>query len=239
MLPKRDFSPLALWAEPDQQKIKLNLKIWGFLAAWLAIPVVLGSFFLASPAKLRQAEIYQGETQPLAAPNREVKLAVKVKFKGVQTAAVASQSIFIQGVDEQKQLSFSFASLPVVQDKNDPEVFQGQLSLAPELLEGVYTLWVKGPVHLQRRFDGLVVSATGLDLTQKPLLAGDLLLPDTGPDDRVDELDRDYLWSLLAKQDRKPTAAEIKAADLDLDARLTGRDQSLLIDTGVGMEGEK
>ena len=236
MTSKPEFCSWAWWLDFNKKKIKNYLKVLGFFSLWLAVPVFLLMVMVGTSKP--QPQIFQAETNPAA--SNEVNLTIKVKFKGVSVKNVANQPLFFKAVNPQNQLSSTFNPVMVSQDKADPELFSGNIKVDPNLIVNSPTFWIKGPVHLQRRFDGLSwVSQTALDFTARPLLPGDLILPDTGPDDSVDQLDQDYLWSLLAKTGRTPTKEEVRAADLDLDGKITGRDQSLLIDTGVGSKGEE
>ncbi len=230
---KTEVFSLNWWLLADRQAIKSYLRLWVFASCWLAVPLFFWLVFLSSR---NLPTIYQGEPV-FNPPSTERTVAFKLKLRGVATA-VSAQPIFLKGLNPQNGQTFTFENLPVSQDSQQPEIFHGSITVDQSALAGSYTFWLKGPLHLQRRFENLSLGPAVLDFTEKPLLPGDLKLPETGQDDKVDQLDQDYLWSLLARGG-SASAEELKAADLDLDGKITGRDQSLLSDTGVGTEGEK
>lgn len=229
----------ATWLAQNPEEASLVLpsgllkhfKVLGFLTIWFSIPVILISALLSTAGQVPQ--IYQGE------PAGTVAVYFKVLLKGVQKKGVANQPIFFKLQDLQTGNLSQFDTLGL-QDEQTFELFRGKLNLPAQATTSSFTVWVKGPVHLTRRFDNITFSSfQDTDLTAKPLLPGDLILSDTGSRDKIDALSRDYLWSIVAKDSRKPTSEELRAADLDLDGRITGRDFSLLLDTGVGSIGEK
>ena len=233
-----------MWAKNIMNtKVGVHLKTIFFLSFWFAIPAVLLAFLVSRPdLGVPDPQIYQAEMEEASGA---FEVPFMIKLKGVDTGAADSQKIFVQLVEEADPASpsarqaqiFTFEAVDVRQDENDPEVFIGKL-LFDEPLEGVsWTAWVKGPLHLQRRFEGIAVGEE-FDFTGKPLLPGDIVLPDTGQDNRIDEIDRDYLRSLAAKNGIGLTEEEIKSADLDLDGRITDNDLFLLEETGVWVVGE-
>jgi hypothetical protein len=233
-----------------QKRILGHLKTIGFLSLWFSIPLMLLVVFL-SPSQL--PSVYQTQTFPpptgSPAPTG-VDIFFKVMLKGVVDKNLANQYLFVKAVGTGNQEA-TFDKAFLWQDENNPELWRGTLNFpqeflttqdqaTPEATPKLFTFYIKGPVHLQRKFENVqIIQGQELDFTDKLLLPGDVVLPDTGQDDKVDELDRDYLWSLIAKDGRKPSLEEIKAADLDLNGLINSRDYSLLIDTGIGTEGEK
>lgn len=88
-----------------------------------------------------------------------------------------------------------------------------------------YTLLIKGPKHLQRRFSNLTfVKNQTLDLTPKPLEPGDLPLPQDG---KVDSQDFNYLWDHRGSTD----ANVLNIGDLNLDGSINMGDINLLLET--------
>jgi hypothetical protein len=221
--------------------VKKYLKTMGLITITLIVPVFLLMAMFTGPASFlplsSQPESYIQEERDF----KTKELNIMVKFQGVNFKGVAQQKINIKfkGLDE--GLFYSFENIPVKQKADNPEIFQGQFSLPKEMLNKNYLVWLKGPVHLQRKFEDVSLREDQLlDLTAKPLLPGDLVLSQTGGDNEISELDRDYLWSLLqAAGQRQLTITEISSSDLDLDGKITGRDMSLLIDSGVGIKGEE
>lgn len=230
-----------------------HLKTIFFLSFWFAVPAVLLAFLVSRPdLGVPAPQIYEAEVKEASDAYR---IPFRIKLKGAGAKVADSQNIFVQLAEEVEVGSpstgsgqapsarqakvFTFESVGVRQlaDENDPEVFIGELLFDEPLGEVSWTIWVKGPLHLQRRFDGIVIEKE-LDLTGRPLLPGDIILPDTGQDNKIDEIDRDYLWSLAAKNGIGITEGEIKSADLDLDGRITNEDLNLLIEIGVGVVGE-
>ncbi len=214
--------------------VSQHLKVLAFLSVWLTIPFLL-FIFIVSPS-IKQPELF-----PVQLPSPDAsKTYFKIKLKGVRSRVKENQPLFIKAIGTQDEaLEFSFSPVSIWQDEENPEIFWGTLNLDSSYWETSYTIWLKGPVHLQRRLENVFLDKDEeIDLTGKPLLPGDLVLPEVGQDDKVDQLDRDYLFSLVVK-DKKQTEEEINSADLDLDGKITSRDYSLLIDTGVGVEGEK
>ena len=81
----------------------------------------------------------------------------------------------------------SYNPVVIWQDSSDATLFRGKLDLDTSYIGSGWTVFIKGPVHLQRRFDNLIIAKdTELNLTAKPLLPGDLQLPQSGQNDHVD-----------------------------------------------------
>jgi len=88
-----------------------------------------------------------------------------------------------------------------------------------------YTLLVKGPKHLQSRFDNLsFVKNQVLDFTSQPLEPGDLPLPQDG---KVDNNDFNYLWDHRGSTNPD----DLKTGDLNLDGAINMGDINLLLET--------
>jgi len=159
-------------------------------------------------------------------------------MKGVINGGVSNQPLYLRIINSSNK-TIVFNPVVIWQNSSDPSLFKGNLSLDTSFIGTGWTVIIKGPVHLQRRFDNLTIAKnTELNLTAKSLLPGDLQLPQSGQNDIVDYDDRDYLWSLVSLTGRSANSAEIRAADLDLNNRVDNRDYSLLIDTGIGTGGE-
>ena len=164
----------------------------------------------------------------------------KIRLKGVVSRGVANQPLRVELANSDSTWNKKFNPVSIWQDGSDTGLFHGKLALTLGHLRGGYTIFVKGPLHLQRKFTNITLSeGQELDLTSKSLLPGDLPLPQSGQDDRVDNSDRDYLWSMVVLDSRQPTSNEVSITDLDRNRIVDGRDYSLLIDTGIGVEGER
>jgi len=232
--------------------VGVHLKTIFFLSFWFAIPAVLLAFLVSRPdLGVPAPQIYQAEIGEVSGA---YQISFMVRLKGVDALVSDSQKVFIQLTEEIDPTSpapvdagqapsakqakvFTFEAVDVRQDESDPEVFKGKLLFDEPLEEVSWTIWVKGPLHLQRRFDSIIVGED-LDFTDKALLPGDIILPDTGQDNKIDEIDRDYLRSLIAKNGIGLTEEQIKSVDLDLDNKITDKDLFLLEETGVERVGE-
>lgn len=164
-----------------------------------------------------------------------------ISFDGVIKKPVDNQPVFIKLVNNQdSSLNKVFNPISVWQDSGQANRFHGKMNLTTAYLRDGFTVYVKGPVHLQRKFDNVTFrQGMEADFTNKVLLPGDLYLPGSGQNDRVENSDRDYLWSLVVLHDRSANSSEVRAADLDLNGQVNNRDYSLLIDTGIGTKGEE
>ncbi len=221
--------------------VKKYLKTMGFLTLWLAAPLIIIMAMFTGPASFipsAKPEIYVQEKQ-LPADNAKIEFIVK--FQGVKDIIPEGAKVNIVIQDLNAGAYIRFENILTKQKPGSPEIFQGNINLSKEFLNKTVNFWLKGPVHLQRKFENLtIVEGQVLDLTDKPLLPGDVQLPQTGSDNEISDLDRDYLWSLLqAAGQRRLTAEEIISSDLDFDGKITSRDMSLLIDSGLGTKGEE
>ncbi len=217
--------------------VRVHLKTIFFLSFWFAIPAVLLAFLVSRPdLGVPAPQIYQEELQEASGA---FQVPFKVRLKGVDTKVDGNQMIFVQLAEEadpaspsaQQAKVFTFESAVVRQDENDPEVFSGRLLFDKPLKEAFWTVWVKGPLHLQRQFDGIITEKE-FDFAGQPLLPGDIIMPDTGQDNKIDGIDREYLLSLIAKNGAGLTEEEIKSSDLNLDNKINDEDLFLLGDLG-------
>jgi hypothetical protein len=154
-----------------------------------------------------------------------------IRMKGINKTGISNQPLYFRLLNSNGKTK-TYNPVVISQDSSDTTLFRGKLDLDTSYIGTGWTVIIKGPVHLQRRFDNMtIVKNTELNLTGKILLPGDLQLPQSGQNDIVDYDDRDYLWSLVSLTGRSANSAEIRAADLDLNNRVDNRDYSLLIDT--------
>lgn len=170
-------------------------------------------------------------TQP-ASPGTPV-LNFKVKFQGItQKRADQKVKVIVQKGDFTK----TFADVNVT--ANDSGLYAGSVTLDEVMPGAGYTIFVKGPKHLSRRFcadnqaercssnrNGTITLAAGqnnLDFSKINLLAGDL--PDPADDWKqsgvVNSLDYSLFQARLLKDDED----SLKVADVDLSGQVNAGD---------------
>jgi len=167
------------------------------------------------------AATYSIETETLG----EVKLKIKVRLAGVEQQradqkmkiAIGREETLLQ---ELKEVSFSADSTGLYQSD--------LITLSSRITAGNdYWLKIKGPKHLQSRYDSLTFQKgeNDLDLSQSPLLAGDLPQPQSGQDGVVNAFDAVLLVNCFSTPEDSTCLSQ---ADLNLDGIINSLDMNLM-----------
>lgn len=192
------------------------------------------------------------EATQVCQPTGGIKLKLSLKLQGVNTTPVTVNrlkfKISVMGTNNNKQGPKEVELL--VSDRNDG-VFEGIVDFEKLMPEDNFRLFIKGPKHVQKRIcdprptggseyycsneQGFALNAgiNEIDLTQTPLLAGDLPLPEQ--DGILNSKDIVAIRNCI--KDR--TDECVKQTDVNYDGATNGTDFTIVINSmGIKYDDE-
>lgn len=143
-----------------------------------------------------------------------ITLQTSIKFQGVTTQR-PNQSVSVE--IKQQNNSLYNNSVNFTSDASG----KYSATITPNLSPGTYDIYIKGPVHLRKKFASapLTSGINNLDLTVIPLKTGDI-----GTNNKVDTTD--YSRMLLKFN---PTLVQNTVEDINFDSRVDTSDYSLML----------
>lgn len=178
-------------------------------------------------------------TPTSTASQNNIVLNFKVAFKGVKEPAANQRTKKVSVKVVKDNLEKTFNNVDVAWEKDN--VFSGRLVLNNIVASSGYSIFIKGPQHLAKKFCvnnqttrcgkspgsiNLVIGENNYDFSQLPLEPGDLPGPD-GQDGVVNSKDFSYWKTRYGKN----TPEDIAIADVNFDNIITTQDWNLIRET--------